>query len=274
MRLSMISLAAAAALSAPAAQAATVQLEDLVARVRIVPEDRSDVAVEVVRRHEKLPLTIDVSGDRVTIDGGLDRRIRGCADDKGQVRVRELSGVGWDEAPEVVIRTPRAVKVRSSGAVLGEIGPSASLELSESGCSRWRIADVEGEAEIDQSGAGSLHLAATGRLDVDLSGAANIHAGQVRNGLTADLSGAGGLRVDEIAGPLRADVSGVGKVAVRSGQATNVRARVSGIGGVEFGGVAESLDASVSGIGGVRVGQVTGPVHKSVSGIGKVRIGD
>ena len=274
MRLAIVTLAAAAALTGGAAQAATVELKDIVARVRIVPEDRADVKVEVVRAHDKLPLKVAVIGDRTVIDGGLGHRIRGCGDDDGRVRVRDVRGVDWDQAPEVVIRTPRAVDVRSSGAVYGEIGPSASLRLSESGCSRWRVADVAGEARVSQSGAGSLDLAETGRLDVDLSGAANIHAGRVRNGLDADLSGAGGLRIDEASGAVRADVSGIGKVEVRHGRATTMRARVSGIGGVEYGGVADSLDASVSGIGGVRVGQVTGHVHKAVSGIGKVRIGD
>ena len=52
------------------------------------------------------------------------------------------------------------------------------------------------------------------------------------------------------------------------------RASVSGIGSVDFGGQAQDLDASISGLGGVRVEQVTGTVRKSVSGGGHVSVGN
>ena len=95
-----------------------------------------------------------------------------------------------------------------------------------------------------------------------------------RKGLDASLSGAGNLKIERADGTIEADVSGVGKVNVEDGRATSVEARVSGVGGVEYGGTAENLEASVSGIGGIRVDRVTGNVRKSVSGIGRVTIGD
>jgi len=70
-----------------------------------------------------------------------------------------------------------------------------------------------------------------------------------------------------------AQVSGVGGVHVADGRASTMRASVSGLGSVEFGGAADRLDASISGMGSIRVKEVTGPVSKSVSGIGRVEIG-
>lgn len=269
-------LAAAAALSAGAAQAATVQFHEAVARVTVIPEERADVRVEVVRPNAELPLRISTSGDRTVISGDLDGRMRDC-NGKGEgrkVRIRGLGVVDWNEMPEVVVRTPRDVRIEADGAVYGSIGRAGSVELKSSGCSGWTVADMTGEARIRASGAGSVMMGAAERLDVRLSGAGNVHATRLRRGLDARLSGAGGVRVEELTGPLAADVSGVGRVRVARGRATAIKASVSGIGGVDFDGVADSLDASISGLGSIHVDEVRGPVRKSVSGAGRVVVGE
>lgn len=272
MRLQAILLAAGAAMAAGSAQAGSVELRDAVIRVTVVPENRSDVRVEIVRPNPDLPLTVRTEGDRTVVDGDLRRRIRDCHGDR--VSVRGVGRVTFDEMPQVVIRTPRDVSISANGAVTGQIGRSGSLDLSNSGCSRWTIADVAGNAEIHESGAGSVRMGASDHLEVKLSGAGNVHATEVRRGLDANLSGAGGVNVASFAGPLNAQVSGVGKVKVTSGRASSVQARVSGVGGVEFGGSADSLDATISGLGGVKVKTVNGPIRQRVSGIGKISIGN
>ena len=88
-------------------------------------------------------------------------------------------------------------------------------------------------------GAGSVKMGAAGRLDLRLSGAGEIHATRIRQGLEASLSGVGSVSIDELAGPMDAKVSGVGKIRVADGHAGAVRASVSGMGSVEFGGAAE-----------------------------------
>ena len=276
MRLQLALIAAAAtAVTASAAQAATVEIRDAVVRVTVVPEDRSDIKVEVISPNSELPLEIRTMGDKTIIDGNLDHRIHGCngSGDHVRIRVRGVGEVNWSEMPQVVIHTPRAVSLQSDGAVQGAIGRSSSLDLHDSGCSAWTVADVAGEARIRESGAGSVRMGQSGRLDIQLSGAASIHATRVRENLDARLSGAGGVKIDSLAGAMQAHVSGVGEIRVADGRATDVRASVSGVGGVVFGGVANNLDASVSGMGNVKVRQVTGSVTKSVSGIGHVTIG-
>lgn len=268
------SLCAGAAFSSPAA-AASVEIKDAVVRVIVVPEDRSDIKVDVAKAHSELPLTVRTFGDKTIVDGDLRHRIRGCSgmSGKASVHVRGVGRVGYDEMPQIVIHTPRSVALSANGAIVGSIGRSASLSLSNSGCSAWTIADVAGEAQIHESGAGSIRMGSADRLEVRLSGAANINANRVRKSLDAQLSGAGNVRVAELTGDMDARVSGVGKVDVRQGRASVVRASVSGIGSVDFGGATQDLEASISGLGGVRVEEVTGNVRKSVSGGGNVSIG-
>jgi len=276
MRLPIALFAAASAvLCAGAAQAASIEIKDAVARVTIVPENRSDVRVEIVRANGELPLRIRTEGDRTVVDGDLDRAIRNCRGEgeRAEVHVRRVGKVPYADMPQVVIRAPRHVAVSSNGAVVGSIGRTAGLQLTSSGCSHWTVADVAGDVAIRESGIGAVRMGEADRLNIRLSGAGSIHATRVRHAMDATLSGAGGVSVQELNGSLNARVSGVGRVEVDSGRASNVTAQVSGVGGVEFGGVAESVDATVSGVGGVRVKSVTGPVRQSVSGIGKVRIG-
>ncbi|WP_293902331.1 DUF2807 domain-containing protein [Phenylobacterium sp.] len=274
MRLQIALLVAAAAFTAGAAQAASVEIRDAAARVTVVPEDRNDVKVEIVAPNARLPLTVRTEGDRTVIDGDLYHRIRGChgMGQDGRIGIRGVGDVRWSEMPQVVIHTPRAVAIVTNGAVQGAIGRAGSLDLHNSGCSAWTIADVAGDVTLQESGAGSVRMGASSRLDVRLSGAANIHATHVRQGLEARLSGVGDVRVDQLDGAMDAQVSGVGKVDVDGGRASLVHASVSGMGSVAFGGVASDLDASISGLGSVRVQEVTGSIRKSISGGGSVQV--
>jgi hypothetical protein len=261
--------------AAHAASAPSVEIRDAVARVTVVPEDRSDVRVEMLTVNPQLPLQVRTEGGETVVDGGLRHRIGGChtRGDNPSAFVRGVGRVEKAAIPQVVIHTPKAVVVASSGVVIGAIGRSGSIELHDSGCSSWTIADVAGDATIQESGEGSLRMGAANRLDLHLSGAANVHAVRVRQQMNALLSGAGGVQLEQLDGALDAHVSGVGHVKVAGGHATSVRASVSGVGGVDFGGVAQDLDASISGFGSVRVNQVTGNVTKSVSGAGHVSVG-
>jgi hypothetical protein len=278
MRLAIAVLCAAAAVApagaAGAAGPASVELRDAVVRVTVIPEDRADIKVEMVTTNPRLPLEVRNQGGETIIDGGLAHRIRDChhRSDRPYASVRGIGDVSGDQIPQVVVRTPRAAIVSSNGAVYGSIGRSGSLELRDSGCSAWVVGDVAGDAVVHESGAGTLRMGGVGRFDVRLSGAADIHAVRVRQGMETQLSGAGRIKIEDFAGPMDARVSGVGHVQVMGGRATQMRATVSGMGGIDFGGVADSLDAQISGIGGIRVKQVTGQVTKSVSGAGHVSI--
>jgi hypothetical protein len=277
MRLAMaIAVAAGALAAAGAASAApSVEIRDAVARVTVIPEDRADIRVEMLTTNAALPLEVRTMGSQTVIGGKLRRRIRDCRTrgDHPSAWVRGVGEIRYENMPQVVIHTPKAVVVQTDGAVYGAVGRAASLSLDNSGCSAWTVADVAGDATVHASGAGSVRMGSAERLQAHLSGAGSLYATQVRQSLDADISGAGSVNVDGLSGAMEAHVSGVGHVKVAQGRAGAVHASVSGVGSVEFGGEAQSLDASISGMGGIRVKSVSGQVTKSVSGLGHVTVG-
>ncbi|WP_372785590.1 hypothetical protein [Phenylobacterium sp.] len=277
MRFAIALLAAAAALTTAGAAAAapSVEIRDAVVRVTVIPEDRADVKVEILTTNSKLPLEVRTQGSETIISGNLWHRIHDCHS-RGDHPTAWVGGIGivdFKDMPQVVIRTPKAVAISAGGAVYGSIGRAASLDLENSGCSGWTLADIAGDVALRESGAGSVRMGSAGKLDIRLSGAGNVHATQVRQGLDATVSGAGGVTIDDLSGAMQAHLSGVGHIKVAQGHVGALRASISGVGGVDFGGQAESLDASISGFGGIRVKAVSGQVTKSISGGGHVTIG-
>jgi hypothetical protein len=277
MRLAIAGVAAASALAAAstAAAAPSVEIRDAVARVTVVPEDRADVKVEMLTTNAALPIEVRTEGSQTVIAGNLAHRITDChtRGDHPSAWVRGVGRIDYENMPQIVIHTPRAVVVDTGGAVYGAVGRAASLDLENSGCSAWTLADIAGDAKVRESGAGSVRMGSAGHLQARLSGAGNLHATQVRQGLDATLSGAGSVNIDDLTGAMMAHVSGVGHIKVAQGHAAAVQASVSGVGSVDFGGDAQSLDASISGFGGIRVKAVSGPVTKSISGGGHVAVG-
>ena len=128
MRLQTTLLAAVAAtfaagFAASSVQAATVEVEDAVARVTVIPENRKDIKVEVISANPRLPLKVRTMGDRTIVDGDLDRKIRNCRSSgaTSKVHVRGVGDISWSEMPQIVIHTPRDVRVEAGGAVFGSV---------------------------------------------------------------------------------------------------------------------------------------------------------
>ena len=260
--------------TAAAAATPSVDIRDAVARVTVIPEDRADIKVEMLTTNRDLPLDVRQSGEATVISGGLAHRINGCHSrgEHPSASVRGVGRVDFKDMPQVVVHAPRSVVISAGGVVIGVVGRAQSLDLSDSGCNAWTIADVAGDAVLRESGAGALRMGSANHLDAQMSGATKIHATQLK-GLKVTLSGVGGLDVDSVSGPIQAQVSGVGRIKVLEGHATTMRAVVSGLGGIDFGGQADGLDAAISGLGDIRVKSVSGPVTKTVSGGGHVTIG-
>lgn len=276
MRLQMVLLAAGAAMAAGSAQAASVEIRDAVARVTVVPEDRSDVKVEVLKPNSRVPLTVrTVPGGRTIVDGDLDRRIRSCRGvfGKAVVTVRDVGDISWDEMPQVVIHTPRQVDVEAGGAVFGSVGRSASLKIENAGCGDWTVANVAGEAKVSQAGSGDTRMGSSGALKIRVAGSGDVAAGDVKGGLDVSIAGSGSAAVRSIAGPLEVSIAGSGDTEIAGGQATTMKVSIAGSGDVDFEGSADSLQARIAGSGDVSVRQVKGEVSKSIMGSGSVRVG-
>jgi hypothetical protein len=277
MRLPTALLAAAAALAGGAAHAASVEVEvkDAVAQVTVIPEDRTDVRIEIVHANPALRLNVRTVGDRTVIDGELDRRIRNCrgSGDRMTVRVQDLGEVSNADIPKVVIRTPRVVVFHASGAVFGAIGRSDTLEFANAGCGDWTIANVRGRLEVSEVGSGDIRAGSAREARLKIAGSGAVSAGNLGGPVEVNVAGSGDVTIAGVSGPLNVRIAGSGDVRVLSGRATTMTASIAGSGDVEFDGIADSLSARIAGSGDVRANQVKGKVSKAVLGSGEVTVG-
>lgn len=296
MKIAVYAAASAAVLAAFAAQPAAAQdaeIRNAVARVIVIPEDRADIAVEITRGSADLPqLTVERRGSKVRIDGGLGRRrsvmqltndsIRECNDGRADARqpgegatveVRGKGRIRLEDAPLVVLRTPRDVDVSSGSGVYGSIGRGArSVDLGAGGCGNWTVANVDGRLEIGVGGSGTVRAGTSRSLEASVGGSGSVFAGATGD-LDASIGGSGSIVVAGVNGPAEVAIGGSGDVTIRGGRASTLEVAVAGSGNVRFDGVADSLEASIAGSGDVRVAEVTGAVSRSIVGSGEVRIG-
>lgn len=277
MRYSLMLLAAATSLTAAnAANAASVEVKDAVARITVIPENRSDVKVEIIAANPKLSLQLRTFGGRTIVDGDLDHRIRECrgSGDSASVHVRGVGDVRWAEMPQIVIRTPRDVDVDTGGAVWGTVGRSASLNLGNAGCGDWTVGNVVGRMRISQAGSGNTRAGSAGEAKVRVAGSGDTQIANVKGGLEVDIAGSGDVAVVSVSGPVEVHVAGSGDVRIAGGRASELDVSVAGSGDVRFGGTAGNLKARIMGSGDVHVREVTGEISKSVMGSGGVSVGN
>lgn len=272
-----LAILAAAVSAAGVAQAApSVKIKDAVARVVIIPENRSDIKVEFLTTNASLPLTLKTDGDDVVLDGGLRmNRINGCNSRNGKttVKVRGVGEVAYDNIPQVAIRTPLNVKVGAAGAVFGDIGRSDSVDLGNAGCGDWTVANTRGKLEVSQAGSGDTRTGAAGSAEISIAGSGSVSTQAIAGDLEANIAGSGDIRAASIAGKLDGNIAGSGDITVAGGRSRAVEVSVMGSGDVTFNGEADSVEVSVMGSGDVRIAKVTGPVKKHVAGSGDVIIG-
>lgn len=277
MRLPMIAAGLGVALTAGVAQAAPprVEIKDAVARVTVIPENRSDIRVEFLSTNAKLPLQLRTQNGKVLIDGDLDRKIRSCKGEGAGVRV-EVTGIGsvaYADMPHVVIRTPREVDLQTGGAVYGAVGKSDKLELSNAGCGDWTIANVAGQLKLNQAGSGDTFTGSARGAVIHAAGSGDIKIMSINGPLDISIAGAGDVRAASVEGSLTIKAAGAGDVKIGAGRVDAMNVAVAGSGDVDFRGVAQTLTARIAGTGDVRVREVKGAVSKTVLGSGAVTIG-
>lgn len=265
-----------------------VEIKDAVARVVVIPEDRADIAVEVVAGSNKeLPaITMERVGDKLKLNGNLRRKIRGC-DAKGSaptgggqlesvsnvnVRIRGIGEVGMSETPIITLRVPRDVKIEGGGALFGWVGRTNSLDLGNAGCGDWVVADSTGAVSLSQAGSGDTRMGRSGSLTVSIAGSGDVQAGATGD-LEVSIAGSGDVVVAAVRGPVEANIAGSGNVTVNGGAVGAVNASIAGSGDVDINTSAASVEANIMGSGDVNVRSVSGKVEKSVMGSGSINVG-
>lgn len=262
---------AAAVLSVPAQAKASpeVEIRNAVARVVVIVEDRADVAVEVTQGNTRLPaLQVRRRGDEIQIDGGLGGRrfndaIRNCrsgpADarqpgDGASVEVRDLGRINVSDAPLIIVRSPRDVKVSAGSAVFGAVGRGArSVELSNGGCGDWVVANTDGALDLSLGGSGDIRTGTSRSLEASLGGSGTIRAGATGD-LDLSLGGSGQAWVAGVNGEVDIAIGGSGEVSIPRGHA-------------------QTFEVAIAGSGDIRIAEVTGTVSRSIVGSGDIRIG-
>lgn len=269
-------LAIATTAAGAAAAAPSVKIKDAVARVVIIPENRTDVKVEFLTTNAALPLTVRQEGEQVVVDGDLRmNRINGCngRDGKVWVKVRGVGDVSYENIPQIAVRTPMNVKVNAGGAVFGDIGRSDSVELGNAGCGDWTIANTKGKLEVSQAGSGGAKAGTAANAEFSIAGSGDVSSQAIAGDLEANIAGSGDVWVASIAGKLEGNIAGSGNITVAGGRSRAVEVSVMGSGDVTFNGEAAEVELAVMGSGDVKIAKVTGPVKKHVAGSGDVIIG-
>ncbi len=297
----LVAAATAALALAGVAHAGEVEIRDAVARVVVIPEDRTDIAVEIEHGSSDLDrLTVTRRGSDIIIDGGLSgSAVRNCTSgpanarqpgEGARVEVRGHGTINVSDAPLVVVRTPRDVDVNagqsggrlrvfglrsgSGGAVFGSIGRGASsIELSNRGCGDWTVANTDGDMDISNSGSGTIRAGTSRTLDLAIGG-----SGAVRTGATGDAEIAiGGSGSANVASAASTDIRIGGSGDVTLGRITgpDLDIAIGGSGEVTInGGEAANVDIRIGGSGDVRFDGRAGDVNVSVAGSGDVWVAE
>jgi hypothetical protein len=300
-----IAVLGVAAIAAPASAAdgPEVRIRHSVARMVVVVEDRTDVAVEIENGTGGLPRpTVTRSGNETRIDGGLGRNAtRQCRTtsaatrqpgEGASVEVRGKGRVDLSAAPLIVVRTPRNVSVSvESDAVFGAIGRGARrVEFSNDGCGDWTVANVDGPLSASLNGSGDLRAGTSSKLEANILGSGDIWAGSsgdveanimgsgnmnlgAARQLDANVMGSGDMTLASVDGSVSANLPGSGDILIRGGRASNVSANIMGSGDIVIHGEAGSVSANIMGSGDIRIDRATGAISQSTMGSGRVRIG-
>lgn len=281
----------AARLEPTTLEGAELRLKHLAAVVMITPEDRSDFVIEIDNPGGTPMPTVSAEAGRVTVDGQLRGRIRGCRDDGG-ANLRGYENVSLEQLPRVTIRAPLTVTVDRGGAGSTEIAAADSVDMDFSGCGTAAIADVAGELELEVAGSGRITAGAARRLNTDVAGSGEVSVGAIAEHADVDLAGSGTVTIASLNGSLSADAAGSGNIVVQGGAITTADIDLAGSGDVDIAAPIQALsvsivgsgdvdvtaavgdvDADIAGSGGVNVQSVTGAVRKQVWGSGDVRVG-
>jgi len=290
---------AAKGTGAPSQEPSTVyaatglKVRDAVAVLKIIPEDRTDVAYEMSNPGALVSPTVKVEGASLVVDGRMPRRIRDCRTRAGwAVTVNGVGEVDESEMPVITVRMPRTMDVSIGNAVKADVGAAESLNLSVAGCGPVTVGDMAGDLSVSVAGSGDVVTGGARKANVSAAGSGDVVIGAVSEKFQAAVAGSGSVTAADVTGVVDVSIAGSGDVSVNAGTLSKADVSIAGSGDVALGGNVERLqtsimgsgdvtvrgaagavDANIMGSGSVRVSSVTGRVQKSIIGAGSVQVG-
>lgn len=257
-----------------------VDIRNAAAIVTIVPENRTDIAVQSSAGRADLPaISVSQEGGRVIIDGGLRNRLRGCGGigvfmtGRMPVLIQGLGQVRAEDLPRITIRTPRTLDVTSRGSIYGDIAASNGGRLTVQGCGAYDVAAVSGDLELLAQGSGDTAVnRVDGALRATLEGSGDLRVGAVQGNADLMLQGSGDVEAANIGGMLTAVLQGSGDVDVGD-VGGDAGLRLEGSGDVSVRNVRGGLSASLQGSGDVSAASTGGGrVQLTLDGSGDVSV--
>ncbi len=259
-----------------------IELRDLVARVVVTPEERSDIDIRVRYGKAKVPtLMVSHRGNTTVLNGHVTGEARTMnfrfqinmddGDESTSTGTVYISGMGKmniADLPLVYIRVPMNAVVKDSAYSFGRIGTSKSLSLIMNGSGEWGVDPVTGPLNVISSGSGNLRLTTAGDTIIDNMGSGDITLDSVRN-LKVSLSGSGNFTANQ---SLDTDLQNHGSGDVTLSRVRNLNAQLNGSGDLQMNTISGGLTVVNSGSSDVNISRVSGPVTLSLSGSGDVNI--
>ncbi len=259
-----------------------IELRDLVARVVVTPENRSDIDIKVRYGKAKVPvLMVSHRGNVTILNGHLDapqhsfgfsfnivNASTGGAPGSGRVFIPSLGNVSVDDLPLVFIRVPMNAAVKDSAYTFGHIGPSKSLEFVMNGGGDWLVDPVGGPLNVIASGSGDIRLSTAGDSIIDNMGSGDISIDGAR-ALKVSLSGSGDFIANRSADTV---LQNQGSGDVTLSHVNNLTVELNGSGDLNLGSINGGFSLTNNGSSDVRAAQVQGPVTLDLAGSGDVGI--
>jgi hypothetical protein len=262
---------AAGKMAAQAYAGTVVKIIHAAAVVRVIPEARTDVSVEIANPGRAPMPSVEQHDGKVVIDGRLSRRIESCRDDGGV----ELDGYGVlakSELPQITIRAPMTMEFGLRGAVRAEFGAAQSLTLHQSGCGGSEVGDMSERLEIHNSGSGTVKAGAAPSAEVHMAGSGDVALGAIAQRLEAHIAGSGEVEAASVRGSLEVHTAGSGDMKAAGGALSNAIVEIAGSGAVEIDAPVETLEVKIAGSGDVTVSQPVRDVDASLAGSGDVTV--
>jgi len=254
--------------------ATALSIRNAVAVLKVIPEDRADISIEITNPGRLTTPTVRTDDDRVVISGGISgNRIRDCSGAQGSlsVSVRGVGEVSAAEMPVITARVPRDVKLSVSGAVDTSVGPGGGAELEFAGCGNALVGDITGKLEVESSGSGDVQAGTAASVSISSAGSGNVTVGAVAGDMEVSLAGSGGATLAAANGALDISIAGSGDVTVNGGVMKDADISIAGSGDVSVKGPVQALSVSIAGSGDVDVSAATN-VDSSILGSGDVRV--
>lgn len=258
-------------------QADRLVMNNLVASVEVITEDRSDFSVTIEPGSGEIDAPeAGMQGEALRIRGPRAYLVRGCRmrDESIEVRIAGGDYISAADMPRVVVRAPIGVELEvAESTIFGSMGQLGEVDLAFDGCSRMSIAGLSGDGDVSLTGSGEVGIGSAGGLDVTINGSGDVVVGNVGGDLDAGINGSGDITVQSLSGEVELGIIGSGDIVVAAGRASKFDASINGSGDIRFSGVAVDPEISISGSGDVQIAAMEGELDLSSSGSGNFRIG-